>query len=162
VVIIMGIRNLIEAGDPVLRYPAGKVKNIDGVIKRILQDMVDTMNQAEGIGLAAPQVGISKQIIVAEPVKGEVVKLINPKISNMEGQESGIEGCLSIPGVYGEVIRAKQVMVEGLDENEDLVHLEAEGMLARILQHEIDHLNGVLFTDKATRLLDPDEIKAEG
>jgi len=158
----MGIRNLVEKNDPVLRYPASKVKNIDRVIQRILDDMVDTMRYAEGIGLAAPQIGISKRIIVAAPEEGEVVKLINPHISSREGEEVGLEGCLSLPGVYGEVPRSQRVKIKGTTPEGETTIIEADGLLARVLQHEIDHLFGVLFTDKATRLVDPEELKSEG
>jgi len=158
----MAIRNLVASGDPVLRHPASEVKKVDQVIIKLAEDMMETMHQSEGIGLAAPQIGISKQIIVADVGEGEEVKIINPVITESNGRETGLEGCLSLPGIYGEVIRAACIKVEGIDLSGKMFTMEAEGLLARVLQHEIDHLHGMLFTDKATRLVDPEELKTEG
>ncbi len=158
----MALRNIIKAADPVLRQPASKVKAVDKIIRQIAEDMLETMHHAGGIGLAAPQVGISKQIIVADMGEQENIILINPQVVKNEGEEVGVEGCLSVPGVYGEVSRSWRVEVQGENLQGETVHCEAEGLLARALQHEIDHLYGVLFTDKALRTFDPQELEAEG
>jgi len=109
--------------------------------------MADTMYDAEGVGLAAPQIGISKRVIVIDAGEG-LLELINPEILEQEGQDRKIEGCLSVPGIQGEVIRAYRVKVKGWDRTGKETVIVGEGLLARALQHEIDHLNGVLFVDK--------------
>ena len=117
--------------------------------------MLETMYNVEGVGLAAPQVGILKRVIVIDVGEGPIV-LINPKIIDSKGECMMKEGCLSIPGITGEVIRPEIVTAEALDLNEEKVVIEGEGLLARALLHEIDHLDGVLFTDKALRVIDSD------
>lgn len=113
--------------------------------------MADTMYAAKGVGLAAPQIGISKRVIVVDVGEG-LWEVINPEIISKKGEECGVEGCLSIPGVTGQVYRAAHVVVTGLDRNGNEIRIEAGGLGARALQHEIDHLDGILFIDKATRL----------
>lgn len=142
--------NIRKNGDPVLRMKAREVREIDDNIRRLVKDMFDTMYDANGVGLAAPQVGISKRIIVVDT--GDLpIALINPVILERIGENTSVEGCLSIPGVQGEVTRAERVSVKGttLDGKEHEFH--AEGLFARALQHEIDHLDGILFIDKAER-----------
>ncbi len=133
-----------------------EVQKINNGVLRLLDDMVETMRDADGVGLAANQVGVSKRILVADAGDGEVYQLINPRCERLEGEDLGMEGCLSVPGEYGEVPRAAKVMVQALDREGKPVRLEAEGLLARILQHEMDHLNGILFTFRALRMVDPD------
>ncbi len=157
----MGIRQIRKMDDPALRRKAVPVKNVDEAVEKILSDMVETMHDAGGLGLAAPQVGIPKQIIVAYDGQEEVIQLVNPQLVETSGRALDIEGCLSIPGVYGEVPRAYRVVVEGLNEEGKIVQLEAEEMLARVLQHELDHLHGVLFTDKALQVMDSQEMKGD-
>lgn len=135
-------------GDPVLRKIAKPVKKVGPAVRALLSDMAETMYAANGVGLAAPQVGIAKRVIVVDAGDG-LVELINPELIRAEGQEVGVEGCLSIPGLVGEVERFAKVTVTGLDRDGRKRWVEGEGLLARVLQHEIDHLNGVLFTDKA-------------
>ncbi len=155
----MAIRRIFEAGAPVLRKQASPVQKIDGVILRLLDDMAETMYHARGVGLAAPQVGVPKRIIVLDPGGEErrLMQLINPLCRERDGEVLGVEGCLSLPGVSGEVPRAERVVVEALDREGRPVRVEAEGLPARILQHEIDHLDGILIVDRAVRLLDPEE-----
>lgn len=137
-----------KAGDKVLKELAQPVDRIDKKVKKLLDDMSETMYNADGVGLAAPQVGVSLRVIVLDVGDG-LIELVNPIIVEQEGIEKGTEGCLSIPGVFGEVERAAKVTVEGLNRFGKKVKLSGEGLLARALQHEIDHLNGVLFIEKA-------------
>ncbi|HHY40544.1 MAG TPA: peptide deformylase [Syntrophaceticus sp.] len=148
----MSSRKIVEVGDPVLRQQARPVTVINKKIKKLLDDMAETMYQARGVGLAAPQVGVSKRIIVVDVGEG-LWELINPEIIFREGEEIDLEGCLSIPGVTGEVMRASRVRVRGLDRTGQQQVITAEGFAARALQHEIDHLDGILFIDKALRII---------
>jgi len=157
----MALRRILSDNHPLLRSPAQEVKNINSGVIRLLDDMIETMREAEGVGLAANQVGVSKRIFIAADGEDLIYELINPRCDQAEGESVGIEGCLSIPGCYGEVSRAEKIVIRALNRKGREVRLEAEGLLARILQHEMDHLDGVLFTDKALRLVDPEELKNE-
>lgn len=147
----MAVYNILEEGDPVLREVCKEVPKISSNIHKLLDNMADTMYAAEGVGLAAPQIGISKRVVVIDVGEG-LIELINPVILSTEGEETDIEGCLSFPGVSGEVTRAAKVTVEALDRHGDKKQYTGEGLLARAFQHEIDHLNGVLFVDRAKRV----------
>ena len=142
---------VVLTGDPVLRRIAHPVKEVNDNIKKLLNNMAETMYHAKGVGLAAPQVGISKRVIVVDIGEG-LFKLVNPEIVSSSGIQDGAEGCLSLPDVVGNVKRSERVTVKALDENGDEVTIEATGYLARAFQHEIDHLNGIIFTDKATAI----------
>ena len=142
---------VVLAGDPVLRRIAHPVKEVNDNIKKLLDNMAETLYHAKGVGLAAPQVGISKRVIVVDIGEG-LFKLVNPEIVASSGIQDGAEGCLSLPDVVGNVKRSERVTVKALDENGDEVTIEASGYLARAFQHEIDHLNGIIFTDKATAI----------
>lgn len=142
---------VVLAGDPVLRRIAHPVKEVNENIKKLLDNMAETLYHAKGVGLAAPQVGISKRVIVVDIGEG-LFKLVNPEIVASSGIQDGAEGCLSLPDVVGNVKRSERVTVKALDENGDEVTIEATGYLARAFQHEIDHLNGIIFTDKATAI----------
>lgn len=144
----MAILEIRRAGDKVLKQVAKPVGRLDKRIKRLLDDMAETMYNADGVGLAAPQVGMSIRAIVVDVGEG-LITLVNPALIHGEGNITGIEGCLSIPGVFGEVERFAQVVVEGIDRHGKKVHIATDGMLAKALQHEIDHLDGILFIDKA-------------
>jgi len=137
----------------VLREKARPVPKITPNILKLLDNMADTMYDAEGIGLAAPQIGISKRVIVVDIGEG-IIELINPEILSVLGSEDNVEGCLSIPGVQGKVPRAMEVTVRARDRNGGLMEIKASGLLARALQHEIDHLDGILFVDKVTEYVD--------
>jgi peptide deformylase len=142
-------------GDPVLRQKAAPLTAITAEARRLIADMFDTMYAEEGVGLAAPQVGISERIIVVDPHDDETepFALINPEILEAGAEtEKNEEGCLSIPGVRDLVERSVSVRVRGLTEHGAVREFEAEGLLSRILQHEIDHLNGVLFLDRLSPL----------
>jgi peptide deformylase len=157
----MALRFIRRERDPVLRKRTAPVSKFTPQLTELIEDMIETMLDAEGVGLAAPQVGISKSIIVVRD-KDKCFEVINPEILNGEGEVVGIEGCLSFPGVYGEVPRFSRVEVKGLDRNKEEINISAEGFLSRIFQHEIDHLQGVLFVDRALKLLTPEEIKKMG
>lgn len=150
-VLEVAVYKIVELGDQVLREKAVPVSEINKNILKLLDNLVDTMYAAKGVGLAAPQIGISKRVIVVDAGEG-LVELINPEIISSRGEEVAIEGCLSIPGVAGEVRRAQEVEVKGLDRTGKAVRIQARGLFARALQHEIDHLDGILFIDKAIRL----------
>jgi peptide deformylase len=144
----MAVLAIRKAGDTVLKTKAEPVEKITRRLKQLIDDMANTMYQADGVGLAAPQVGVSLRVIVVDTGDG-LIELINPEIQACEGAECGAEGCLSIPGVWGEVERATTVTVEGLNRRGKKHCITASGMLARVLQHEIDHLEGILFIERA-------------
>jgi peptide deformylase len=143
-------------GSDVLRKVAEPIEEITDEIRQLARDMLEKMYDSDGVGIAAPQIGVSKRIIIVDvdpydPSKNPIA-LINPEIVDRQGQESAEEGCLSVPDIRGEVKRAERVTVEGLDLDGKKLRIEATELLARALQHEIDHLNGVLFIDHLSRL----------
>jgi len=152
----MAIRQIVFVGDPVLRQKAQKVRHIDKSLEKLIDDMTETMHAANGIGLAANQVGVLQRVIVVhlpqddeDPQPSKLYALINPEIvSTSQEVLSAEEGCLSIPYYYGEVTRAEAVVVKGRDRKGRELKIKADGFLARVIQHEIDHLNGVLFIDR--------------
>ena len=134
--------------DPVLRKKARRVKNVDGSILKLVDDMLETVHAASGVGLAGPQVGVPLRVVVIRlPEEEEEIVLINPQVVRRTGEIVAVEGCLSIPGYVADVSRAAKVTVKGLDRNGKETRIKGEELLARVLQHEIDHLNGVLYTD---------------
>jgi peptide deformylase len=147
----MAIRIIVKDPDSVLRETAKPVPKVTSNIQKLLRDMADTMYDAGGVGLAAPQIGISKRVIVVDPHDEvtDLIELVNPEIIESSGEQLGPEGCLSIPGLNGDVLRKQHIKIKGLDYNGNEVIIEADDFLARIFQHEIDHLNGILFTDIA-------------
>jgi peptide deformylase len=147
----MAILEIRKAGDKVLKEPCAPVSKVDRKIRQLLDDMAQTMYHADGVGLAAPQIGVSLRVIVIDAGDG-LIELINPVLIEFEGEEQGTEGCLSVPGIYGEVDRFSKVVVEGLTRNGKKERIVGTGLLARALQHEMDHLDGVLFIDKAQTL----------
>ncbi|RIK29202.1 MAG: peptide deformylase [Anaerolineae bacterium] len=165
----MALRNIVTLPDPVLKRKAHTVTKFDKSLQTLLNDMVETMRAAPGVGLAAPQIGLSERIIVIEYFEKQedeekedapkkVWAVINPEIVKAS-QETllGVEGCLSIPGLVGEVERHAEVHVKALNRHGKPIRIKAKGWLARIFQHEIDHLNGILFTERATRVWQPQE-----
>ncbi|OLZ09737.1 peptide deformylase [Sulfobacillus thermosulfidooxidans] len=148
------------AGDDVLRQIAKPVRKVNKEIQSLLKEMAETMYAADGIGLAAPQVGISKRVVVADVGDG-LIELVNPQILYREGVQSGYEGCLSIPDLVGEVERAEKIRVTGLDRHGHQIWLNCEGLLARCLQHEIDHLDGILFTDLALKVVPRESVEVD-
>ena len=133
--------------DSVLRKKTEEIDKVDGEIKRLAEDMIETMRGNDGAGLAGPQVGVSKRIFVLDIGKGPMV-FINPKISNKRGKEFDFEGCLSFPGLSLKIKRAGELKCKFLDEKGEQCELEADGLLARVIQHENDHLEGTLFIDR--------------
>ena len=143
----MAIRNIRKDGDPVLRKISKVVTNFEDRTQILIDDMIETMNEANGVGLAAPQVGILKRIVVIDIGEGPIV-LVNPEIVETKGEINEKEGCLSIPGRDGNVIRPAYVRVKAQDRNGTPIEVEGEDLLARAFCHEIDHLNGILYIDK--------------
>jgi peptide deformylase len=145
-------RPILTYGDPILRQPAKAVADINGDLQQLIDDMVETMYAAPGVGLAANQVGSLRRVFVANPSEdhdpGRLLVVINPELIESEGEIIAEEGCLSIPEFREDVRRARRVLIRGLDRNERAVEIEGEDLLARILQHELDHLNGILFVDR--------------
>ena len=164
----MAVKEILTSEHPVLRQKAKKIKRVDASTHKLIDDMFDSMHEARGLGLAAPQIGVSLRVLIVEmpaddtddtvealpdnkrkvSYSGEKYALVNPEIVKSEGEQFGEEGCLSIPGYVGMVRRAMKVTVKGLDRKGKEVKVKSEGLLARALQHEIDHLDGVLFTDR--------------
>lgn len=147
----MAILEIKIYGAPILREKSKPVKKITPEILKLVQDMTETMYAASGIGLAAPQVGVSKRIIIADGGEEGVIALINPEIVDEEGEAIAEEGCLSLPDIYANVKRSSQVTVEALDLDGEEIKITKENLIARVLQHEIDHLEGVLFIDRIGR-----------
>ncbi len=157
----MAIRNIREMGDPILNKECKPVKEINERTQILIDDMLETMYEANGVGLAAPQVGILKRIVVIDvsPEGEEPIILINPEIIETSGEQTGYEGCLSVPGKSGVVTRPDFVKVKALNEDMEEVIYEGEGLLARAFCHEIDHLNGHLYVEKVEgRLYDNSEL----
>ncbi len=153
----MAVRIIRKKDDPVLRQRCSLVKEITPKIIDILEDMAETMYHNDGVGLAANQVGVPKQLVVIDLMDQGLIELINPKMVQAEGQEVEAEGCLSFPGIVGEVERAKKVTVEALNREGKKIKITGSGLFARALQHELDHLEGKVFIDKVTRFLEPSE-----
>lgn len=150
----MALRNVRINGDEILRKRSREVTAIDNKIKMLLNDMVDTMYENDGVGLAAPQIGILKRIVVIDVDGENLYKMINPKIIKSSGKQIDQEGCLSVPEIKGNVTRPKNVTAVYTDENGNENTLEAEDLLARCICHELDHLDGILFIDK----MDPKQV----
>ncbi len=161
----MAIRKIVTVPDPVLRRKARKITEFDRDFQQLVEDMVETMRKAPGVGLAAPQVGVSTQLIVVEysikededeDAPRKLFVLANPVIVQASAEtDTGVEGCLSIPGLVGEVDRSLSITLKGQNRRGQPVKVKAKGWLARIFQHEIDHLEGVLFTDRASKVWKP-------
>ncbi len=163
----MALRKIVTLPEPVLRRKAKAVAKFDKDLQTVIEDMVETMRDAPGVGLAAPQIGLSERLIVVEYYEHEedeeneeapkkVWAMLNPEIvKTSEEMVMGVEGCLSIPNLVGEVERHAEIQVKGLNRHGKPMKIKAKGWLARIFQHEIDHLNGVLFPDRAVRVWQP-------
>lgn len=160
----MALRNIREIGDPVLTKKAKEVKEVNEKTKELIGDMLETMYEAYGVGLAAPQVGILKRVVVIDvsPECDSPVVLINPVILETSGEQTGAEGCLSVPGKTGIVTRPNYAKVKAINENMEEIEVEGEGLMARALCHEIDHLDGYLYVEKVEgSLIDNSELEED-
>ena len=153
----MALRTIIKTGDDRLRKKSRPVTEFNERFSILLDDMYETMQKSEGVGLAAPQVGILRRAVVIDIGEG-LVELVNPVITQRSGDQYGSEGCLSVPGEYGMVHRPQKVSVQAQDRNGKTIKLDAEGYLAVAVCHELDHLDGVLFIDLADHMLTPEEL----
>lgn len=149
----MAIRQILHYPDPRLRRHAEMVERVDDQIRALIEDLADTMYQAPGIGLAAPQIDVAKRIVVIDisATKSELLALVNPAIISRQGEQTLEEGCLSVPGIYDTVTRAERIKVSALDRHGKPFELETSGLLATCIQHELDHLEGKLFVDYLSR-----------
>ena len=154
----MALLNIVKEGDEILRKKSRPVEKFDDRLFQLLDDMKDTLDAAGGIGLAAPQVGVLRRIVLVDN-GSEVLELINPEIVKTEGEQEEVEACLSCPGKWGIVKRPAKVTISALDRNGVKRTYTDVGLTARCFCHETDHLDGILFIDKAIRMLDPDEIE---
>lgn len=147
----MALLEILKDEEPILRKQAKAVKKFDGALSQLAEDMIETMKAAPGIGLAAPQVGVLRRLIVVCDVENEnvVYAVVNPKITRREGELTSAEGCLSVPHLIGDVKRALKISLKGQDVHGKPFFHDAEGLLARAYQHELDHLNGILILDRA-------------
>ena len=155
----MALRQIREMGDPILTKTSKEVKELTPRIRDLIDDMWETMHEAEGVGLAAVQVGILKRIFIVETGENEKYTFINPRIVLTEGEQTDYEGCLSVPGKLGEVTRPEHVIVEAFDENMNPIKVEGHELLARAMCHEYDHLDGKIYVDLVEgELYDSDNI----
>ena len=143
----MTVLDICHLPNPVLRQKAKRVPRIDSSIQRLIDDMVETMEQANGVELAAPQVGVSLRVIVLQMPDEEPIAIINPEIIKQAGEQEVTEGCLSVPGYFGEIKRSASVTVKGMDRHGKAIRIKATGLMAEALEHEIDHLDGNLYID---------------
>ena len=151
--------NIVKVGDDVLRKKCRPVIQITPRIITLLDDMAETLHEANGVGLAAPQVGVLRRICIVECEEGQLYEMINPEIVSYEGEQEELEGCLSVPGKWGYTKRPFTVTVKATDRNGNDYTVTGSGLLARAFCHEIDHLDGVIFTDNAVRMLTEEEIE---
>ncbi len=160
----MAVLKIVKHPHPVLHRRAEAVPRVTESVRALIDDMLETMYAAQGVGLAAPQVGVSQRVIVVDVGEGPII-LVNPEIVYAEGEQVGLEGCLSVPGLVGEVRRAEKVVVRGLNRKGEEVDVTGRGLLARALQHEVDHLNGILYLERvedASTIRKVNELEAEG
>jgi len=156
----VSVRKIVLSPDPVLEQPCTEVTVFDKKLAKLLNDMYDTMLEFDGVGLAAPQIGIGKRIAVVDIDDGSgTIELINPVLLSADGEQTGPEGCLSFPGLFGEVSRPYSIKVQAQNRRGKWFTIEAEDFLARAILHEMDHLDGVLFTSKVSRYLEEDELE---
>jgi peptide deformylase len=155
----MALRNILTAENPTLKRVCRPVTSFDDRLATLLDDMKETLAKANGVGLAAPQVGIVRRAVIVD-VGDQMIELVNPKILESAGEQDGLEGCLSVPGEYGLVKRPMHVKVRAQDRNGRFFEVEGEGLTARCFCHEIDHLEGIIFTSKCERMLTEEEMES--
>ena len=156
----MALRKILTQGDPALNKVCRPVEKFDERLHILLDDMKETLTQANGVGLAAPQVGILRRVVVVVNDEGEMVELVNPVIVRTEGEQTGLEGCLSVPGRFGVVTRPYRATVRAQDRNGAFFEMEGEAIVARCFCHELEHLDGHLFVEHTDRLFTPEELDA--
>lgn len=154
----MALLNILKEGEETLRKKSRPLEKITERTLTLLDDMLETMRKADGVGLAAPQIGVLRRIVVIEVEQGEIIELINPEIVYSSGSQTGLEGCLSIPGKNGICTRPSYVRVRALDRHGNEREYEGTGLLARCFCHEIDHLDGILYPDVAEKMMTHDEV----
>ena len=155
----MAIRKIVERGDPVLEKVCRPVTEFDARLHTLLDDMAETLEEAGGVGLAGPQVGVLRRVCIVKDDEGEIIELINPEIIETGGEQTGLEGCLSIPGRYGVVTRPYKVRVRAQDRDGVYFEVEGEDLTARGFCHEIEHLDGRLYTEHCDHLLSDEELE---
>ncbi len=156
----MGLRNILTDKDPALHKVCKPVTNFDGKLHKLLDDMAETLKEANGVGLAAPQVGILRRVVIVD-VGDEIVELVNPTLVETDGEQIGAEGCLSVPGKYGLVKRPYYAKVKAQDRYGEWFEAEGEEIIARCFCHELDHLDGIVYTEVMERFLTEEELKAD-
>ncbi len=156
----MGLRKILTDKEPCLHKVCRPVEKFDGRLHKLLDDMKETLEDAQGVGLAAPQVGILRRVVVVDTGE-EMLELVNPELLETSGEQEGAEGCLSVPGKYGLVKRPMVAKVRAQDRNGNLFEVEGEELMARCFCHEIDHLDGILYTEVMERFLTEEELKEE-
>ena len=157
----MGLRKILTADEPALHKVCRPVEKFDWRLHKLLDDMKETLADAEGVGLAAPQVGILRRVVVVDTGE-EILELVNPELLETSGEQVGAEGCLSVPGKYGLVKRPMVARVRAQDRNGDFFEAEGEELIARCFCHEIDHLDGIVYTEVMERYLTEEELNGEG
>ena len=156
----MGLRRILTAEDPALHKVCRPVENFDRRLHRLLDDMQQTLAEANGVGLAAPQVGILRRVVIVDTGE-EILELVNPELLETSGEQEGAEGCLSVPGKYGLVKRPNYAKVRAQDRNGEWFEAEGEELIARCFCHELDHLDGIMYTEIMERFLTEEELEAE-
>jgi len=156
----MGLRNILTDKDPALHKVCKPVTNFDGKLHKLLDDMAETLEEANGVGLAAPQVGILRRVVIVD-VGDEIVELVNPTLVETDGEQIGAEGCLSVPGKYGLVKRPYYAKVKAQDRYGEWFEAEGEEIIARCFCHELDHLDGIVYTEVMERFLTEEELMAD-
>lgn len=157
----MAIRNVVKEGDPILRKKCREITEVNDHIRMTMEDMLETMRAEMGVGIAGPQVGVMRRMFVAEPEPDRVYFMINPEITEKEGTQTGDEACLSVPGLCGTVERPEKIKITALDLDGNRQEYEFEGFDAVVMCHEYDHLDGILYTDKATNIRNPQDDEEE-
>ena len=153
----MSIRNIVTEGDEILRKKCREITEVTDRIRMTMEDMLETMHSENGVGIAAPQVGVMRRMFIAEPEPGRIYYMINPEILEMEGSQYGAEGCLSVPGLVGDVERPERIKIKALDLDGNEQVYDFEGFDAVVMCHENDHLDGILYIDKAVNVRVPEE-----
>lgn len=157
----MAIRNVVKEGDPILRKKCREITEVNDHIRMTMEDMLETMRAEMGVGIAGPQVGVMRRMFVAEPEPDRVYFMINPEITEREGTQTGDEACLSVPGLCGTVERPEKIKITALDLDGNRQEYEFEGFDAVVMCHEYDHLDGILYIDKATNIRNPQDEEEE-